>query len=183
LKKLLSQVKRSIAYYLEAFFEFKKQKVLIIVVYILYNDQKIRKDIQQQVIKKVYEYQNKVIKVIVLGDFNDIRCKDLNQSRNDFKRIQKLSLLSWLENSSMINTFRKLYSYTKKFTRANKLVKSRFDYILVFKNLEHSLICCDIIEANTITNSNHTIVVTKMITGISKRSRATAQNKKLKKKK
>ena len=42
-EKHLSQVKRSNAYYIEALFIFKKQKLQIIVVYILHNDKKIRK--------------------------------------------------------------------------------------------------------------------------------------------
>jgi hypothetical protein len=41
------------------------------------------------------------------------------------------------------------------------------------------LIYCDIIEADIITNSDHSIVVTKMITGISKKPR-TAVHKRLK---
>ena len=37
-EKHLSQVKRSSAYYIEALFIFKRQKLLVIVVYILHND-------------------------------------------------------------------------------------------------------------------------------------------------
>ena len=56
----------------------KKQKIQVIVVYILYNDQKTRKDIQQQVIRRIYDCRRKAIKIIVLGDLNDIRCKNLD---------------------------------------------------------------------------------------------------------
>ena len=68
-EKHLSQVKRSNTYYLEALFVFKRQKVLIIVVYIPHNDQKIRKNIQQQVIKKAYDCINKNTKVIIFFFF------------------------------------------------------------------------------------------------------------------
>ena len=62
----------------------------------LHNDKKVRKDIQQQVIRKVLECQRKATKIIVLGDFNDIICNNLDQSRKDSKRTQKLPLLNWL---------------------------------------------------------------------------------------
>ena len=64
-----------------------------------------------------------------MGDLNDIRCKDLDQNREDYKRAQKLPLLNWLSNSDMVDAFRKLYPYKKKFTRSNDQVKSRNDYI------------------------------------------------------
>ena len=86
-EKYLSQVKRRNTYYLEALFVFKKQKVLVLVIYIPHNDLKIRKDIQQQVIKRTFKYQSKekATKVIILRDFNDIRCRELDQSRKDSK--------------------------------------------------------------------------------------------------
>ena len=133
-EKHLSQVKRNSAYYIEALFVFKKQKLLVIVVYIPHNDQKIRKEIQQQVIRRSNECNRKNTKIIILGDFNDIRSKELDQSRKDSKRIQKLPLLAWFGNSSLIDTFRKLHPYEKKFTRMNSVVKSRIDYIWVSKN-------------------------------------------------
>jgi len=139
-EKHLSQVNRNNAYYIEALFIFKKEKIQIIVVYIPHNDQKIRKDIQQQVIRKVLEYQRKATKIIVLGDFNDIICNNLDQSRKDSKRTQKLPLLNWLGNSDMVDTFRKLHPYEKKFTRSNDQVKSRIDYIWVSKSLGQRLI-------------------------------------------
>ena len=92
-EKHLSQVKRNNAYCLEALFIFKKQKIQIIVVYIPHNDQKTRKDIQQ-VIRRIYDCRRKAIKIIVLGDLNDIRYKNLDQSKEDFKRTQKLPLLN-----------------------------------------------------------------------------------------
>ena len=50
------------------------------------------------------------------------------------------------------------------------------------KELGQGLMYCDIIEANTITNSDHAIVVAKLITGIMKRTRTQACNQKTKRK-
>ena len=72
-------------YCLEALFVFKKQSITVIVVYILHNDPKARKVIQQQVIGRILVCQKKVAKVIVLGDFNDIICRELDQSREESK--------------------------------------------------------------------------------------------------
>ena len=181
----MSQVKRRNAYYLEALFVFQRQKVLVLVIYIPHNDPKIRKDIQQQVIKRTFECQSKgkATKVIILGDFNDIRCRELDQNRKDSKRNQKLPLLSWLGNSNIVNAFRKLHLYEMKFTRVNDQVKSRIDYIWVSKDLGQSLTYCDILEADIITNSDHAIVIAKMLTGIRKKTRSLACEKRLKGKK
>ena len=80
-------MKRRNAYYLEALFVFQRQKVLVLVIYIPHNDPKIRKDIQQQVIKRTFKYQSKgkATKVIILEDFNDIRYRELDQNRKDSK--------------------------------------------------------------------------------------------------
>jgi len=159
--------------------------VLIIVVYIPHNDPKTRKDIQQQVIKRTYECQNqkKPTKVVILGDFNDIRCWELDQNRKESKRTQKLPLISWLENSGITDAFRKLHPHEKKFTRKNEQVESRIDYIWLSRELSQSLTYCDIIEADTITSSDHAIVIATMLTGITQRPRSLACDKRLKGKK
>src|SRR5205085_5007705 len=182
-EKHLSQVKRINAYCLEALFIFKKQKIQIIVVYIPHNDQKTRKDIQQQVIRRIYDCRRKAIKIIVLGDLNDIRCKNLDQSREDSKRTQKLFLLNWLRNSDMVDIFRKLHPYEKKFTRSNDQVKFRIDYIWTSKDLGQGLISYKITESDTITNSDYAIVSASIATGIMKKSRTAACDKRLKGKK
>ncbi len=150
------------------------------MIYVPHNDKEKRKEIQQQVIRRCNECYRKNIKTIVLGDFNDIRNKDLDQSRKESKRHPKLPLLVWLENSSMIDSFRYLHPSKEKFTRSSILVNSRIDYIWVSKELGKGLIYCDIIEADTITGSDHSIVVTTVITRIMKKSRSTACNKRLK---
>ena len=119
-------------------------------------------------------------KIIILGDFNDIRNNDLDQSRIESKRSTKLPIISWLENSRMIDSFRYLHPHEKKFSRLNALVNSRIDYIWVSKELGSGLIHSDIIEADTITGSDHSIVVTTMLSGIMEKTRFTACNKKLK---
>ena len=119
-------------------------------------------------------------KIIILGDFNDIRNNDLDQSRIESKRSTKLPIISWLENSRMIDSFRYLHPHEKKFSRLNALVNSRIDYIWVSKKLGSGLIHSDIIEADTITGSDHSIVVTTMLSGIIEKTRSTACNKRLK---
>ena len=67
-----------------------------------------------------------------------------------------------------------------KFTRINDQVKSRIDYIWVSKDLGQSLTYCDILEADVVTNSDHAIIIAKMITGIRKKTRSLACEKRLK---
>ena len=80
----------------------------------------------------------------------------------------------------MIDTFRNLHPYEKKFTRENDRVKSRIDYIWVSKELGQGLTYCDILEADVVTNSDHAIVIAKMLTGIKKKTRSLACEKRLK---
>jgi exonuclease III/ribonuclease HI len=179
-EKHLSQVTRNNAYCIEALFVFTKQKILVIVVYIPHNNQKMRKDVQQRVIRRTNECRMKGTKVIVIGDFNDIRDKNLDQSREESRRTQKLPLMTWLGNSNMTDAFRKLHPQEKKFTRVNEVVKSRIDYIWVSREFEQGLLTCEIVEADTITSSDHAIVVAKVITGIMSYTRTLACNKRLK---
>jgi len=83
----------------------------------------------------------------------------------------------------MVDTFRKLHPYEKKFTRSNDQVKSRIDYIWVSKSLGQGLISCEITDSDIITNSDHAILSANMITGIRKKSRTLACDKRLKGKK
>src|SRR5437868_5490897 len=99
------------------------------------------------------------------------------------KRNKKLPLLNWLGNSDMVDTFRKLHPYEKKFTRSNDQVKSRIDYIWTSKDLGQGLISCKIMDSDTITNSDHAIVSASIATGIMKKSRTAACDKRLKGKK
>ena len=81
----------------------------------------------------------------------------------------------------MVDAFRKLHPYEKAFTRANNSVKSRIDFIWLTKNLAQGLMYCDIVNTDTITNSDHAIVIAKVITGITKKTRNIACDKRLKK--
>ena len=178
----LSQVKRISAYYIEALFIFKRQKMLIIAIYIPHNDKETRREIQHQVIRRCNECTRKGTKIIVLGDFNDIRNKELDQNRKESRHTSKLPLLAQFESSRMIDSFRLLHPNVKKFSRLNSIVNSRIDYIWLSRELEQGLVYCDIIKADTITDSDHSIVVTTLLTRIINKPRSLAYNKRLKSK-
>ena len=67
---------------------------MIIVIYIPPNDKETKKFLQQHIIKKIGENERKNIKVIVIGDFNDIHSKTLDQNNKESKRKQSLPLLA-----------------------------------------------------------------------------------------
>ena len=56
------------------------------IVYILPNNKKTKKLLQQQIIRKIKESERKNIRVIVIGDFNDIRSRVLDQNSIESKR-------------------------------------------------------------------------------------------------
>ena len=68
--------------------------MLIRAIYIPHNDKETRREIQYQVIRRCNEYSRKGTKIIVLGDFNDIRNKELDQNRKESRHTSKLPLLA-----------------------------------------------------------------------------------------
>jgi len=118
-----------------------------------------------------------------MGDFNDIRSKELDQNREDSNRKQSLPLLRWLENSNLVDLYRESHPYSKEFTWSNGTSSTRIDYIWASKILSQCSIKCEIYPAELITGSDHRIVVAKLGTGIMQKVRSTAINKHLKGKK
>ena len=64
-----------------------------------------------------------------MGDFNDIRSKTLDQSKEDSKRTRTLPLLTWLENSNYEDAYRLIHLYEREYTWSNGKSNSRLDYI------------------------------------------------------
>jgi len=64
-----------------------------------------------------------------MGDFNDIRSKELDQSKEESSRKQVLPLLRWLENSKLDDIFRKMHLCKKEYTWLNGTSHTRIDYI------------------------------------------------------
>ena len=95
---------------------FKKFKLVVISIYISPSNKEEKKKIQQKVIQKIREYENNRIWVIVMGDFNNIKSKDLDYNKEESNRKQVLPLLRWLENSRLDDIFRKIHSYKKDYT-------------------------------------------------------------------
>ena len=120
-EKHIGRVTRYSNYYIDILIFFKKYKLLIISVYIPPNNKEEKKRIQQQVIRRTRECEKDQIKVIVMGDFNDIRSKELDQSKEESSRKQALPLLRWLENSKLDDIFRKMHLYKKEYTWSNRI--------------------------------------------------------------
>ena len=80
----------------------------------------------------------------------------------------------------MIDSFRHLHPNVKKFSRLNSIVNSRIDYIWLSRELGQGLVYYDIIEADTITSNDHSIVVATLLTRIMNKPRSLAYNKRLK---
>lgn len=71
-EKHVGRITRCSSYYIDTLLVFSKVKILVIVAYIPPNNKEIKKLLQQQIIKKIRENERKNIKVIILGNFNDI---------------------------------------------------------------------------------------------------------------
>ena len=93
-EKHIGRITRFESYYIDALLVFKKVKMLVIVVYIPPNDKETKKLLQQQIITKIQESERRKFKVILMGDFNDIRSKTLDQRNTESKRMQTLPILA-----------------------------------------------------------------------------------------
>ena len=153
------------------------------IVYILPNNKETKKLLQQQIIRKIKESERKNIRVIVIGDFNDIRSRVLDQNSIESKRTRTLPIIAWLESSSYEDVFRKIHPYKKEYTWSNGSSSSRIDYIWASRELSQGIIKCKISDAEYITNSDHKIVSAQFITGFSLKNRSLACSKRLKGKK
>ena len=51
-----------------------------------------------------------------MGNFNNIKSKELDHSKEESNRKQALLLLRWLENSKLDDIFRKIYLCKKEYT-------------------------------------------------------------------
>ena len=182
-EKHIGQINRFRNYYIDVLLLFKRYKLVIINTYIPPSDREEKKKIQQYIIQKIRECEKNKTRVIIMGDFNDIRSKELDQNREDSNRKQSLPLLRWLENSNLVDLYRESHPYSKEFTWSNGTSSTRIDYIWASKILSQCSIKCEIYPAELITGSNHRIVVTKLGTGIIQKVRSTAINKYLKGKK
>ena len=109
--------------------ELKYKYYRIIITYILPNDKETKKLLQQHIIKKIKENKRENNKVIVIGNFNDIRFKTLDQNNKESKRKQSLLLLAQLGSSSCEDVYRKIHSYKREYTQSNGKICSRIDYI------------------------------------------------------
>lgn len=181
-EKHLSKITRCSSYYIDALLVFKKVKILVIVTYIPPNSKEIRKLLQQHIIKKIRESERKDTRVVIMGDFNDIRSSTLDQSNTKSKRTISLPLLAWLESSRCEDSFRKLHPQKKDFTWSNGKTDSRIDYIWATKELSRGLISSKISNAEFVTGSDHRIVQAHYITGVNQKFKPTACDKRLKKK-
>ena len=74
-EKHIGKITRYSSYYIDALLVFKKVKILVIIAYIPPSDKEIKKLLQQHIIKKIRENERKNTKIIIIGDFNDIRSK------------------------------------------------------------------------------------------------------------
>ena len=79
--------------------------------------------------------------------------------------------------------YRKIYLYRREFTQSNRVFHTRIDYIWVSSILSLCSISCEIVKADCITESDHSIVIAKLGTGIMLKIRKLAKEKQLKGKK
>jgi exonuclease III/ribonuclease HI len=137
---------------------FKQCIIIIAQIYMPPNDKDSRQVILQQIrilIESHYRERNTYI--IIAGDFNAVVDKNLDKLNNTHKGSYN-KVFDTFKHYEFIDTYRAAHPDKKEFTWSNTLNRTRIDYIWLSPNWSNDMIKSEIIDASTITHSDHNIV-------------------------
>ena len=96
---------------------------------------------------------------VVMGDFNHVVDRELDKCSNGLSMVSKvLPLHKWFKNQGFVDIFRMVNPDLMKYSWSGQGVETRIDQIWVSEDLKYGVLAADIVEADTITASDHAIV-------------------------
>ena len=128
------------------------------IVYIPPKNEEIVKKVHKIILEELIKNKKNTFH-IVMGDFNTTLNRELDTSSKR-KRTQDTNskIIRWLKNTDHIETFHFCNPDTIKFSWSNSRTATRIDYIWCCQDLEPFIARSDIESAETITDSDHSIV-------------------------
>ena len=103
------------------------------------------------------------IHFILIGNFNYIMQLSIDKSSRTNSNYKKLLLHSQISNQNFIDTFRKLYPCKKEYSQSNGKDRIRIDQIWILDSLNFGLKEALIKEMTLETDSNHRLIVAKIL--------------------
>jgi exonuclease III len=128
-EKHLEKVNKIGAYYIEARLLFKNCTFVVDVVYMPPSDTEKQNELTSHIKNEFMNHSKKNRYYILIGNLNSYIDKSMDYS-SPSKLVKKPSnIITWLDNSFFVNTFRKLNPKKRSYTWTNKITSTRIDYI------------------------------------------------------
>ncbi|CAG8821434.1 7602_t:CDS:1, partial [Gigaspora rosea] len=103
---------------------------------------------------------------IILGDFNSFRNNELDRKGKGKAVSAKNSILNYLIQNGFQNIYRELNPGISEFTWQKNASALRIDYIWADENAAEKAFQCRILQMDTITGSDHEMVLWSICTDI-----------------
>ncbi|GBC29860.2 hypothetical protein GLOIN_2v1765743 [Rhizophagus irregularis DAOM 181602=DAOM 197198] len=101
-------------------------------------------------------------KINRIGDLNTYIDKSLDYSGPSKLGKKPSNIITWLDNTFFVDTFRKLNPKQRSFMWSNKITSTRIDYIWTDPKLEARIMKSHIYQSANITDSDHNITFAKI---------------------
>ncbi|CAB4403292.1 unnamed protein product [Rhizophagus irregularis] len=161
-EKHIGKVNRISAYYIETWLLFKNCTLVVGVVYMPPSDTKKQTELTNHIKNEFTNHSKKNRYYVLIGDLNSYIDKSMDYS-GPSKLAKKLaSIITWLDDSFFVDTFRKLNPKKRSFTWSNKTTSTRIDYIWADPKLEAKIKKSHIYQSADITDSDHNITLVEI---------------------
>ncbi|PKC07395.1 hypothetical protein RhiirA5_399882 [Rhizophagus irregularis] len=161
-EKHLGKINRISAYYIEARLLLKNCTLIIGVVYMPPSDTEMKNELTNHIKNEFINHSKKNRYYILIGDLNTYIDKSLDYSGPSKLGKKPSNIITWLDNTFFVDTFRKLNPKQRSFTWSNKITSTRIDYIWADPKLETRIMKSHIYQSADITDSDHNITFAKI---------------------
>lgn len=121
------------------------------------SDTEKQNELTSHIKNKFINYSKKNRYYVLIGDLNSYIDKSMDYSSPSKLAKKPSNIITWLDNSFFVNTFRKLNPKKRSYTWTNKITSTRIDYIWADLKLEDKLKKSHIYQSTDITDSDHNI--------------------------
>ncbi|GES94273.1 exodeoxyribonuclease III [Rhizophagus clarus] len=161
-EKHLGKVNRIGAYYIEAKLFFKNCTLVVGVVYMPPSDIVKQNELTSHIKNEFTNHSKKNRYYVLIGDLNSYINKSMDYSGPSKLAKKPSNIITWLDDSFFVDTFRKLNPKKRSFTWTNKTTSTRIDYIWADPKLEDKLKKSHIYQSADITDSDHNILLVEI---------------------
>ena len=163
--KHIGHIDNSDPYFIHLTLFFKGSTFHIVQIYFPPSDQRIQTALTKKIRLLITKYENQPLhRICIMGDFNSITDRLIDKkgpSQPHLFQKKPSALITLLQQRRYIDTFRFARPDQKSYTwhNADRTSASRIDYIWCSPNWHNYIADCRTIEASSLTDSDHEIIV------------------------